>query len=134
MTRRREPVVLCWTPAEAAEALRMSEHLMRELIDCGHVRTVTWNRHRFVPARELDRLIDDALANGGTLPASAAPASPLVPAGRGEVGTGDAGPRDTGSLGEVRPTVGSSANRRPASPTTRTAPTVAAVGASTTAG
>lgn len=68
MTKRREPRTLCWTVPEAAEGLRVSENTLRVWVKEGIVRTVRWNSLDLIPAVELDRLIDEALANGGTLP------------------------------------------------------------------
>lgn len=122
MTRRRDVPTLAFTVPEAAEAIRLSENTLRTWIKEGIVRVVRWQSLDLVPRVELDRLIIDALENGGTLPAPAFDASSRGSAAAVEgASNGAAGPRDTSSaLGEVRvATVGPSGNSRPAAPTTR---------------
>lgn len=68
VTRCRESRVLAWTIPEAANALRMSENFLRILVRDGVVRAVTWNSLQLVPTVELERLIEEALGNGGQLP------------------------------------------------------------------
>ena len=69
MTKRRDVPTLAFTVPEAAEAIRLSENTLRVWIRDGIVRTVRWQSLELVPRVELDRLIVDALENGGTLPA-----------------------------------------------------------------
>ncbi len=108
MTRRRDVPVLAFTVREAADALRLSEHTLRIWIKEGIVRTVQWNTHIFVPRVELDRLIDDAMRNGGTLPALASATTspshgPATVVEGDVIGVAGSGPHATGSsLGEVR--------------------------------
>lgn len=69
MTRRRDVPTLAFTVPEAAEAIRLSENTLRVWIKDGLVRVVRWQSLDLVPRVELDRLIAEALENGGTLPA-----------------------------------------------------------------
>lgn len=66
MTRRRDVPTLAFTVREAAEALRLGENTLRIWIKEGIVRTVRWQSLDLVPRVELDRLIGEALDNGGT--------------------------------------------------------------------
>ena len=68
MTRRREVPTLAYTISEAATAIRISENTLRSWAKQGIVRTIRWNQVDLIPVVELDRLIADALGNGGTLP------------------------------------------------------------------
>ena len=97
MTRRREVPTLAFTVPEAAQAIRLSEHTLRVWIKEGIVRVVRWQSLDLVPRVELDRLIVDALENGGTLPAVASsPATTPLPAGA--VGAGELGAAGLTSL------------------------------------
>lgn len=135
MTRRREVPTLAFTVPEAAEAIRLSENTLRLWIREGIVRVVRWQSLDLVPRVELDRLITEALDNGGTPPAVASSPTSTVPPAVSQVGEhGAAGPHGTGIYGEVGPTAGRSGARRPAAPTTKKTPLVAASGVPNNAG
>lgn len=92
MSRRREVPTLAYTVREAAEALRISENQLRIWVRDGIVRSIRWNRDVFIPRVELDRVIDAALDNGGTLPEVASPGPSRGPAAAAEgPGNGAAG-------------------------------------------
>ena len=87
MTRRRDVPTLAFTVPEAAQAIRLSEHTLRVWIKEGIVRVVRWQSLDLVPRVELDRLIVDALDNGGVLPAVATP-DPTPGSAAGAAGAG----------------------------------------------
>ena len=114
------------TVPEAAAELRVSANHLYNLCARGDVPHRRLGRRVLIPRAVVLDLC------------GLTPAAPDLPRGSaaagGESGTGAAGPRDNGVLGEVHPTVGSSASGRPAAPTTKKARPVAAGRAKNNAG
>jgi len=114
VTRRADVPVLAFTVPEAARALRLGENELRLWVKAGIVKTVRWQSLVLVPRIELDRLINSALDNGGTLPAIAVPDAAPVSAGREAAsGSGAASPHARTAVGEVGTAVGPSSASLP---------------------
>lgn len=134
MTRRREPTILCWTVPEAAESLRLSENLLREMVRSGQVRTIRWQSLTLIPTVELHRLVDEALTNGGSLPtvAVASPSHGSAAVVEGEA-TGAVGSESAAFPG-VRHRGGEAPRAHSAAPISRRKPAVASAGSHEHAG
>jgi len=130
VTRRREVPTLAFTIPEAALAIRLSENTLRVWVREGIVGVVRWQSTDFIPRIELDRLIESAMSNGGTLPltsavSNAAPVS-AVRAAALESGAAGPGPHATRSVvGEVGAVTAARADQPSGSPapTRRSTPT-----------